>query len=363
MPKNFVVVTAKGQPYFTVLKPIDDPPGLGPIRVDIALKRGVWVEGSVTNRADGRPVNATVRYYPMPDNRHVEEYPDATFSDDVPSKKSDFSTDPDGRFRALALPGRGILAVRTTQPDYPTVQSRSSNEADSALPDALKYLMSECQALVPINLGDAEKVTIPNIVVVQSRTQHVKVVAPDGKPVVEIRLFGNLMRNPFGRAWSGSEFTFVHTDPGKEEPISVVNPDETGGTLLVVKGDEPDPISITLQPAGTVTGRLVDEKGRPRPNVPFVVMQDLKTARGERYPGEPPTGPDGRFRISGLVAGVCYCVVAISNNPANRLMSSIGEPRWTVKPGETRDWGDVQFRSSRPNTHEIGVFAATCRPA
>ncbi len=27
------------------------------------------------------------------------------------------------------------------------------------------------------------------------------------------------MRNRFGRGWSGSEFTFVHTDPGKDEPI------------------------------------------------------------------------------------------------------------------------------------------------
>jgi RNA polymerase sigma factor (sigma-70 family) len=344
MPNNLVVVTSKGQPYFTVFKPIDDPPGLGPIRVDIALKRGVWVEGRVTNRADGRPVNATVRYYPMPDNRHVEEYPDATFSDNVPSKKSDFPTDPDGRFRALALPGRGILAVRTTQPDYPTVQSRSPNEADSALPDALKYLISECQALLPINLGDAEKVIIPNIVVVQSRTQHVKVVAPDGKPVIETRLFGNLMRSPSGRAWSGTEFTFVHTDPGKEEPILVVNRDETAGALLVVKGNEPDPISITLQPAATVTGRLVDEKGRPRPDVPFVVMQDLKTIRVERYPGEPPTGPDGRFRIRGLVAGVSYTVREIAFNAM--VESEIGKPAWTVKSGETQDWGDVQAKKS-----------------
>ena len=53
----------------------------------------------------------------------------------------------------------------------------------------------------------------------------------------------------------------MHTDPGKDEPILVVNPDETAGTLLVVKGDEPDPISIKLEPAGTVTGRLVDDNG------------------------------------------------------------------------------------------------------
>ena len=62
---NIVEVTTEGQPYIKVDKLIGDPPGLGPIRVDVALKRGVWVEGKVTNRADGRPVKAIVQYYPI----------------------------------------------------------------------------------------------------------------------------------------------------------------------------------------------------------------------------------------------------------------------------------------------------------
>jgi hypothetical protein len=181
---------------------------------------------------------------------------------------------------------------------------------------------------------------------VQRRTQHVKVVGPDGKAVEELRLFGNLMHNPFGRAWSGSEFTFVHTDPGKVEPILVVNPDETAGTMFVAKGNEPDPISVTLQPAATVTGRLVNEKGRPRLDVPFVVLQDLKTTRVERFPGAPPTGPDGRFRIRGLVAGVSYTVREITFNAT--LESEIGNPVWTVKSGETQDWGDVRVKKHGP---------------
>ncbi len=353
MPNNFIVVSIAGQPYVKFEKLIGDPPGLGPIRVDIVLKRGVWVEGTVKNRADGRPVKAIVQYRPMRDNPYLKECPDATFSDSDGSKDSEFRTDADGRFRALALPGGGMLAVRTVERDFFTAQPPSPKDADNVLPAAFADQMEQYQAMVPIDPANTEKVTIPEIVVVrrptlQRRTQHLKVIGPDGKPVVEIRLFGNLMRNPYGRGWSGSEFTFVHTDPGKDETILVVNPDETAGTLFVVTGNEPDPISITLQPAGTVVGRLVDEEGRPRPNVPFIVIQDLKTSRGERYPGEPPTGPDGRFRISGLVAGVSYSVAAISSNTANRLMDSIGKPQWTVKPGETQEWGDVQDKKSSP---------------
>ena len=41
-------------------------PGWGRSTVDVVtLKRGVWVEGQVTNRADGRPVKAIVQYYPL----------------------------------------------------------------------------------------------------------------------------------------------------------------------------------------------------------------------------------------------------------------------------------------------------------
>jgi hypothetical protein len=211
--------------------------------------------------------------------------------------------------------------------------------------------MKGYQALVPINPGDAETVTLPDIVVTRGRTQHVKVVGPDGKPVAATRLFSNLIRDVSGEVSSGAEFTFVHPEPGKDEAILIVNQDETAGTLLAVKGDEPDPISITLQLAGTVTGRLVDEEGRPRPNVPFVVMQDLKTTRFERFSVQPPTDTDGRFRIRGLIPSVFYNVNAIKNNSPNysdRFLGSIGKRRWTVKPGESQDWGDVQVNKFAP---------------
>ena len=198
--------------------------------------------------------------------------------------QADFPTDADGHFRALALPGGGILTVRTSEPGYLAAQPLAPQAAGKVLhPGNFMSRMKPYQALVPINPGDGDKTVIPDIVVVPGRTQHVQVVGPDGRPVPEIRVFGELKGSLAGEVVSGSEFTFVHPQPGTAQTILVDQQDESAGGLLLVKGDEPDPIRMTLQPTGSVVGRLVDEEGRPRPSVPLSVTQDLKTTRFQSF--------------------------------------------------------------------------------
>jgi hypothetical protein len=79
--------------------------------------------------------------------------------------------------------------------------------------------------------------------------------------------------------------------------------------------------------------------------------QSRRGHRFERFSVQSPTGPDGRFRIRGLISGVFYNVEAIKNNTTNysdRFLGSIGKGRWTIKPGESQNWGDVQLKKYRP---------------
>ena len=55
----------------------------GPIKLDINLKRGVWVTGRVIERDTGKPVRAQIEYYVFADNPHQEGYP--AFRDTLPN--------------------------------------------------------------------------------------------------------------------------------------------------------------------------------------------------------------------------------------------------------------------------------------
>ena len=53
----------------------------------------------------------------------------------------------------------------------------------------------------------------------------------------------------------------------------------TWGDIIDVKGDERGPLKVQLRPTGKVTGRLVDEEGRPRPGVPLSLMYERRDSR------------------------------------------------------------------------------------
>jgi hypothetical protein len=183
--------------------------------------------------------------------------------------------------------------------------------------------------------------------------QHIRIVGPDGRPVEGARVFCLQDASFGGYPLTRDELTFHHATPGKGEAIAFVHEGRALGAAVELRGDEPDPVRVVMQPTGSVSGRLVDEGGRPRPGVGLAVVYHLKT-RGstvgaERF--EPLTsGPDGRFRIRNLVPGVSYAVEAIKKNEMNQSFRAEGylqKTRWTVKPGETQDWGDVQVQPYR----------------
>src|SRR5262249_1271585 len=93
-----------GQPYLMSVKSAANTPGLEPVTVDFTLKRGLWINGRVIDKATGKPVRAQIEYFLLPDNPHIKEAPGLS--------TNRLENRDDGTFRLIGLPGRSLVVAR-----------------------------------------------------------------------------------------------------------------------------------------------------------------------------------------------------------------------------------------------------------
>jgi len=168
---NFVGVVVDGQPYVKVVKPTANPRNLETVHVEIALRRGAWVEGRVVDRATGKPVQAVVEYCPFGDNPHLEEYAGASFLDHNAGDEAEFPTNAQGRFRAIALPGGGVLGVRTVDTAYLSAEPLAQQHASRLVQFPAFRQSRGFQAMLPIEVAARESLALSDIKVARGRTQ------------------------------------------------------------------------------------------------------------------------------------------------------------------------------------------------
>ncbi len=119
-----------------------------------------------------------------------------------------------------------------------------------------------------------------------------------------------------------------------------------GSALL--KGDEAGPVTIKLQPWGSIAGRIVDDEGRPRKAM-FIGSPTGSTNKhpethdivpGSDWNNGVRVGDDGRFLVEGLVPGLKYSANARTGFEAfGDLFVDI-----TVAPGEAKNLGDLKVQ-------------------
>ncbi len=103
------LVPRDDQPYLSVHAPVPNGPGLDPVTVDFELKRGIWIEGKLTDKVTGQPVtDGYVDYYAMAGNPNVRDHPG--FEGTIPPSWGN-ATKEDGSFRVVGLPGPGLIAA------------------------------------------------------------------------------------------------------------------------------------------------------------------------------------------------------------------------------------------------------------
>jgi hypothetical protein len=337
MPKGkgnkIQVVPPAHMPYVRVEAEAPDSPGLDPVTVDLDLKRGVWIEGKLTDKVTGKPAEGGVRYLPLDPNPNVRDYPgfEGLFSGSLARKD-------DGSYRIVGLPGPGVVAVFCHTDHYLPFSDRDDEYAlqePALLESRLPAIQgSNCGALARIDPARGALKVKRDVTLDPGWTFTATLLGPDGKPLAGARSFGANGRWWDREAKDTAEFTewcnprrpcdtlFQHLEKGL---IGVAHPPKENGGAVTVR----------MEPGAAVTGRLVNADGKPRAGVELEVLFGPKEeyARWPYSPERIRTDREGRFRVGALLPGYQF-----------RLKGDRGELRFGApRPGQTKDLGDVQM--------------------
>jgi hypothetical protein len=316
-----------------------------PLVLDFNLKRGIWVTAKVTNKATSKPLSgANVEYYPFRNNPNTAGLADISFG--WMPYLDPHRTGSDGVARLPALPGPGLLAAGVDDSTaFLHVEPLARDEAANVFSAIFHFgdMQNVLQGLVRIDPQKEENPRMYEVFLNTGRTLAAAIVGADGKPLPGCHLFNGVPNS--WPSWSkeplaGSGFTLKQLTPGKAHTLIVLHPEKKLVRLVEVKGDEKGPLSIKLQPAGTVTGRLLDPDGKPMPRASLTI--DFELASGgltSHFPPEVATDAEGRFRVEGLVAGPTYFLL-LGGPP--KFLAEV--KRLRIRSGESRDLGDVKYQ-------------------
>jgi hypothetical protein len=155
-----------------------------------------------------------------------------------------------------------------------------------------------------------------------------------------------------------AEFAIEGLPSGERRKVLVFHRQRNLAGGLIVKQGEAQPVEIKLAPAGSVTGRLVDEDGEPITdgllNVNKFVQNDTAGiwANDPNVRSNPTTIPvddKGRFQLDGLIPGWTYSArVTAPKRFIGKTVTTytIGHAFADVRiaPGEKKDLGDLVVR-------------------
>ena len=251
---------------------------------DVAIKRGISIRGTVTDKVTGKPVGAAIDVYAFADNPHVREYPGFRMSGLARSFNYN------GGYEAVALPGRGLIAVRVGG-YLPRYRAHVGAEAIKGYdPQLMSFRtmpeicnVGNYHALAEFDLDPKAESATLDIQVDPCRTIAVTPVDPDGQPVAGTMAAG--VSNQFASSeypQSSSTIEIDAVEPGRPRRLTITHTDRKLVGSLYLKGDETGPLTIRLQPFGTVMGRIVDEEGRPRGGLGDLECGRLETGTSRR---------------------------------------------------------------------------------
>lgn len=358
MPKGhgnkLFIVPNDEQPYFMQEFRVPDPAGLGPVAVEITLHRGIFIEGKVTEKGTGKPVpKAFMHYFPFLDNPFAQQTPEFTRGGYThgAGHQDRYTTRADGSYRLVGLPGHALVgAVNYSEKPYRSgagSESIKGMDRNGTFPTWYnpvppgRYFPTSMKEITPN--AKAESVHL-DLEMDPGMKVGLRVVDPQGKPVTGISAIGRLKR---GRQESKpidqSEFEVDGLGPEEERTVLLRHEERKLGLVIRVKpGDDRNGrIVVKLEPAATITGRVVDADGQPYPGA---TLRADPLPAGDYRPSLPQigAGKNGRFAVTNVPVG-CQYGLGAEGRAANMDRKFAWKKDITVRAGETTDIGDLKF--------------------
>ncbi len=356
--QGIIVMHPDGEPYLALRKearPADDAP-LGPVTLDFDMKKGVWLEGRVTDK-EGRGVEANVGYYVFIEALDKDDAPQLYLP--VPYS-TDTQTDGDGRYRIVAYPGRGLVGARAigARADHfafgvgaEDIKGAKPSTDFAGMIDFPTYpfraLSGNFESLKEVNPAAGVKAVTCDLVLDPGRALTVRPQGPDGTPLQGAWVMGQLGHSDWSQEErEGGEYPIYGLKPGEGRTLVLRHEGKGLAGVLKIGGDDRGAATARLVPAAAVTGRLLDHGGRPLRNAAITVrffLEDRPKWIFDHHPLKVRTDDDGKFRIDGLAPGLKY--------EAATLLSQVSERPYpsrvftlTLREGETKGLGDVTVK-------------------
>jgi protocatechuate 3,4-dioxygenase beta subunit len=354
---TLAALAPEGEPYLAVSKSVWKPRGAETQRVDLALPRGVFVRGRVTEAGSGKPVaGAAVQ--------HVQQLPA------LPHQAIPARTDARGNFTLVVAPGPGHLLTTADYPDY-VPRVIGDNVLHHNRPGGRRWY---AHAVTRVQFKPK---TGPHTVNFELRRGVVvtgRVLGPDGKPTRGLQLLTPLVISASRRFAGlrpvdlpGSRFTLNACDPDRGYPVIIFDEKKRWGVAVTVSGKQKGkPLTVKLARCGSATVRFLGPDGKPRvgysprievvltPGPPWDDFDDIRKRKVlaaddtsilalhyRLYLGKGRdrgvTDARGRFNLPILIPGATYRVF----DPNSRTVSY---RNFQVKAGEKLNLGDIGKR-------------------
>ncbi len=294
----------------------------------VRLQRGVIVQGRVVEQGTNKGVPGAELQYLGASGEYPRPFAWRT------------GTDAQGRFRLAVPPGAAKIVLLTVPPGYQDHELRSGQSMADAGPRFLRSFEA------------SPKVTLPSMEFTLNRGIEVtgQAIAPDGKPT-RLTRFEALLPGPHqGERFDASikpagGFHLSALKPETRYRFGLIAGDDRLAATVELNtpkaGEKVSLLHVKLSPMASLSGRVVDEDGKPILGAVVRLRKYETTRAGQTYgsvTGEPLVADmGGRFTFRELLPGIEYSAFARADDYAE-----VTSDQWKAKAAEAHTLPDLQ---------------------